>query len=59
MSGHMGSTNVTVPGVEVIAVDGENSLLLLKGSIPGPNGGTVRIRVTSNATLPISEGDPS
>ena len=60
MSGHMGSANVTVPGVEVIAVDGENSLLLLKGSIPGPNGGTVRIRVTSNATLPISsEGDPS
>ena len=59
MSGHLGSAQVTVPGVEVIAVDGENNLLLLKGSIPGPNGGTVKIKATPNATLPISEGDPS
>ena len=59
MSGHLGSAQVTVPGVEVIAVDGENNLLLLKGSIPGPNGGTVKIKAAPNATLPISEGDPS
>ena len=59
MSGHMGSAQVTVPGVEVVAVDGENNLLLLKGSIPGPNGGTVKIKATSGATPPASEGDPS
>jgi large subunit ribosomal protein L3 len=59
MSGHLGSAQVTVPGVEIVAVDGENNLLLLKGSIPGPNGGTVKIKATSNSSLPISEGDPS
>ena len=59
MSGHLGSAQVTVPGVEIVAVDGENDLLLLKGSIPGPNGGTVKIKATSNATPTISEGDPS
>ena len=59
MSGHLGSAQVTVPGVEVIAVDGENSLLLLKVSIPGPNGGTVKIKATPNAALPISEGESS
>ena len=59
MSGHLGSAQVTIPGVEIVAVDGENNLLLLKGAIPGPNGGTVKIKATANATLPISEGDPS
>ena len=59
MSGHLGSAQVTVPGVEIVAVDGENSLLLLKGSIPGPNGGRVKIKASSNATPPISGGDPS
>jgi len=59
MSGHLGSAQVTIPGVEIVAVDGENNLLLLKGAIPGPNGGAVKIKATANATLPISEGDPS
>ena len=59
MSGHLGSAQVTVPGVEIVAVDGENNLLLLKGSIPGPNGGTVKIKATSSASIPIPEGDPS
>jgi large subunit ribosomal protein L3 len=59
MSGHMGSAQVTIPGVEVVAVDMENGLLLLKGSIPGPSGGTVKIKATSGATLPISKGEPS
>ncbi len=59
MSGHLGSAQVTVPGVEIVAVDGENSLLLLKGSIPGPNGGTIKIKASSGGTPPISEGDPS
>ena len=59
MSGHLGAVQVTVPGVEIVAVDVENNLLLLKGSIPGPNGGTVKIKATSNATLPIAEEDSS
>ena len=55
MSGHLGSAQVTVPGVEIVAVDSENNLLLLKGSIPGPNGGTVKIKATSDASLLIPE----
>ena len=57
MSGHLGSAQVTVPGVEIVAVDGENNLLLLKGSIPGPNGGTVKIKATSKAAFSIAEED--
>ena len=59
MSGHLGSAQVTLPGVEVVAVDGEKNLLLLKGPIPGPIGGTVKIKATSGSILPVFGGDPS
>ena len=59
MSGHLGSAQVTVPGVEIVAVDGENNLLLLKGPIPGPNGGTVKIKSSINTSLPMPEESPA
>ncbi|QIV96622.1 LSU ribosomal protein L3P [Allofrancisella inopinata] len=41
MAGHMGNENVTIQSLEVVRVDAENGLLLLKGGIPGAVGGDV------------------
>ena len=47
MSGRMGGENVTVQGVKVVSVDPEKNLLVVKGSIPGPNGGTLLLKRTT------------
>jgi large subunit ribosomal protein L3 len=39
MSGHMGNAQVTVRNLRVLGVDKEENLLVVEGSIPGPNGG--------------------
>ena len=39
--GHLGNTRCTVKGLRVVRVDAERHLLLLRGAVPGPNGGTV------------------
>lgn len=44
MAGHMGDVQATTQNVEVVRVDVERGLLLLKGAIPGPKGGWVEIR---------------
>ncbi|MDQ2682202.1 MAG: 50S ribosomal protein L3 [Chloroflexota bacterium] len=44
MAGHMGNARVTVMNLEVVRVDLERNLLLVKGSVPGPNKGLVMIR---------------
>ena len=44
MSGHMGSANVTTQGLEIVRVDAERSLLLIKGAVPGAPGGDVIVR---------------
>ena len=44
MSGQYGAAKVTVRNLEVVRVDAENHLLLLRGAVPGPNGGLVIIR---------------
>lgn len=44
MSGHMGSERVTVQTLEVVRVDAERNLLLVKGAVPGAPGGDVIIR---------------
>jgi large subunit ribosomal protein L3 len=42
--GHMGVDRVTVRNLKVLMVDAENNLLLVKGAVPGANGGYVVIR---------------
>jgi large subunit ribosomal protein L3 len=42
--GHMGVDRVTVRNLKVLKVDAENNLLLVKGAVPGANGGYVVIR---------------
>jgi len=44
MAGHMGSERVTVQTLEVIRVDQERNLLLIKGAVPGATGGDVIVR---------------
>jgi large subunit ribosomal protein L3 len=44
MAGHLGSARRTSRNQELVSVDKENNLLLIKGSIPGPNGGYVVVR---------------
>jgi large subunit ribosomal protein L3 len=45
--GHFGHIWSTVPKIQVVDVDAEKNLILLKGSIPGPNGNFVVLRPTS------------
>jgi large subunit ribosomal protein L3 len=44
MAGQMGTTRVTVRNLEVVEVDAEENVLLVKGAVPGPNGGYVMVR---------------
>jgi large subunit ribosomal protein L3 len=44
MHGHMGSDRVTVRNLKVLRVDAENNTILVRGNVPGANGGYVLIR---------------
>jgi large subunit ribosomal protein L3 len=44
MAGHMGTQQVTVRNLEVIDVVAEDNVLVVKGAVPGPNGGYVLVR---------------
>ena len=44
LPGHMGVVRVTVQNLEVVKVDAENNLILLKGAVPGNKGGLVTIK---------------
>ncbi|NCF59029.1 MAG: 50S ribosomal protein L3 [Gammaproteobacteria bacterium] len=44
MSGHMGNARSTVQNLEVVRVDAERNLLLIKGAVPGHKGGRVIVR---------------
>lgn len=49
MPGQMGNKRVTVQGLEVVSVDAEKGLLVIKGAIPGANGGDVIVRPSIKA----------
>jgi len=49
MAGHMGAERVTVQGLEVVRIDGDKGLILVKGSVPGANGTDVIIKPTAKA----------
>lgn len=44
MAGQMGTQQVTVRNLEVVNVDAEDNVLMVKGAVPGPNGGYVVVR---------------
>ena len=49
MPGHMGSVKVTIQNLEVVRVDAENNLLLVKGAVPGPKKSLVTIKESVKA----------
>jgi len=51
MPGHMGSVKVTVQNLEVVRVDAEKNLLLVKGSVPGPKKSLVTIKETTRVDI--------
>jgi large subunit ribosomal protein L3 len=52
MAGHMGNRTRTQQNLEVVQVDVERSLLLIKGAVPGPKGASVVIRPSVKAKKP-------
>ena len=46
MPGHMGAKQITIQNLEVVKVDAENNLLLVKGAVPGPKKALVTIKET-------------
>ena len=46
MMGRMGNERVTVQNLEVVRVGADNNFLLIKGAVPGPKNGLVRVRAT-------------
>lgn len=49
MPGHMGAVKVTTQNLEVVRVDVENNLILVKGAVPGPKKATVMLKETVKA----------
>ena len=49
MPGHMGAKKITIQNLEIVKVDVENNLLLVKGAVPGPKKSMVTIKETVKA----------
>jgi large subunit ribosomal protein L3 len=56
MAGHYGAARCTVRNLELVRIDLDNDLLVVRGAVPGPNGGYVMIRPTNR--LPVPKGKP-
>jgi len=50
MAGHMGSVQVTVQNLDVVRVDVENNVILVKGAVPGPKKSLVTLKETVKAS---------
>ena len=46
MPGQMGNERVTIQNLEIVRVDAENNLILVKGSVPGPKKALVTLKET-------------
>ena len=49
MPGHMGAVRITVQNLEVVRVDAEQNLILVKGAVPGPKKSLVMIKESTKA----------
>ena len=52
MAGQLGATRVTTQSLEVISVDAEHGVLMIKGSVPGSAGGYVLVRDAAKRKAP-------
>ncbi|NWG45342.1 MAG: 50S ribosomal protein L3 [Alphaproteobacteria bacterium] len=58
MAGHMGATNVTTLNIEVVRIDPERGLILVKGAVPGNAGEWVTVRDAVKGSLPETAPKP-
>jgi len=49
MAGHMGDERVTIQGLEVVSIDVERNVLVVKGAVPGATGNDVIVRPSVKA----------
>jgi large subunit ribosomal protein L3 len=56
MAGHMGNEQVTTLNLEVVESDAERNVLLIRGSVPGPNGGVISVRNAVKAPNSAAKG---
>jgi large subunit ribosomal protein L3 len=56
--GHMGNEQVTTQNLKVVKVDAEENLLLVRGSVPGPNGTCIMIRKAKKYRKPVVKVEP-
>jgi large subunit ribosomal protein L3 len=47
MAGRHGNTRITVRNLDVVKIDAENHVMLVRGAVPGPNGGLILVRPTN------------
>ena len=57
MAGRYGAARCTVRNLRVVSVDEENNLLIVRGAIPGPNGGYVVVRETNRLPRPLTDAE--
>lgn len=55
MAGHMGMDQVTTRNHPLVKIDKDNNLLLIKGALPGPNGGLLFVRKSITARVKTEE----
>jgi large subunit ribosomal protein L3 len=55
MGGHMGMDQVTTRNHPLMKIDAEKNLLLIKGALPGPNGGLLFVRKSITAKVKVAE----
>ena len=56
MPGHMGVEQVTVQNLDVVKVDAELNMLVIRGAVPGPKGGLVYVKSTAKVQ-PVKKGE--
>jgi len=59
MAGHLGAQRTTVQNLEVVGIDRERGLILVKGAVPGAKGGYVRITDAVKRALPAEAPYPA
>lgn len=55
MPGHMGNEQVTIQNLEVVQIDLENNVILIKGNVPGPKGSLVMIKTSVKKGEQVNE----
>ena len=59
MAGHLGNAHRTVQNIEIVRVDAERQLLLIKCALPGSRGGDVTVKPTTRAARAVTAPKPS